>query len=86
MTDDKIIDIWESMPGGYARFLIDWGYLQFARKLLDAVEKPAPDLAPIKDELQFCIDNGTYGPRTGAALRWALEALAELEAEQPCTS
>jgi hypothetical protein len=41
----------------------------------------AADLPEIKSELRWCIDNGTYGPRTGAALRWALEALEAMEAE-----
>jgi hypothetical protein len=81
MTNEEITAIWEAMPGGYAGFLKDWGYLQFARKLLETVEKPAPELKPLKDELLFCVDNGTYGPSTGAALRWALEALEAIEAE-----
>lgn len=36
MTDDEIIAIWEGMPGGYSGFLKEWGYLQFANKLLEA--------------------------------------------------
>jgi hypothetical protein len=42
---------------------------------------PMSDAPELKAELQWCIDNGTYGPRTGAALRWALEALDAMEAE-----
>jgi hypothetical protein len=41
----------------------------------------ASDLPEVKSELRWCIDNGTYGPRTGAALRWALEALEAMEVE-----
>jgi hypothetical protein len=37
------------------------------------------DLDELKAELQWAIENGTYGPRTGAALRWALEALEAIE-------
>jgi hypothetical protein len=37
-------------------------------------EKAMKDLDELKAEIQRCIENGTYGPRTGAALRWALEA------------
>lgn len=43
------------------------------------------DLDQLKAELQWCIANAS-GPRTEAALLWALELVAELEAEHPCTS
>lgn len=39
------------------------------------------DLAELKAELQWCIENGMHGPRTELALRWALEALETIEAE-----
>jgi hypothetical protein len=39
------------------------------------------DLPEVKSELQWCIDNGMHGPRTEAALRWALEALEAIEEE-----
>jgi hypothetical protein len=81
MSNEEITAIWEAMPGGYAGFLKDWGYLQFARKLIEATEKATPEIEPLNNELRFCIENGTYGPRTGAALRWALEALEAIEAE-----
>lgn len=48
---------------------------------LDSADRRTNDLMSIKDELRFCIDNGMYGPRTGAALRWALEVLEDIEAE-----
>jgi hypothetical protein len=44
------------------------------------------DLDQLKAELQWCLEHGNRGPRTEAALLWALELVAELEAEQPCTS
>lgn len=81
MTDDEITAIWNGMPGGHAGFLIDWGYLTFARKLLETAERPAPELQPLKEELRFCVDNGQFGPRTGAALRWAIEAIEAIEVE-----
>jgi len=37
------------------------------------------DLEQLKAELQWCIENGTYGQRTGLALQWALDALNEIE-------
>ncbi|WP_161950080.1 hypothetical protein [Paraburkholderia monticola] len=40
-----------------------------------------PEAPELKAELRWCIENGNYGPRTGAALRWALEAIEELEKE-----
>lgn len=39
----------------------------------------ATDLQQLKDELRYCLENGMYGPRTGVALQWALEALEEME-------
>jgi hypothetical protein len=79
MTNNEITAIWESMPG---KFMVDWGYQQFAHKLLEAVERPVPDLQPLKAELRFCVENGTYGPRTGATLRWAMETLEEIMEEE----
>lgn len=78
MTDDQITAIWNSMPGGHAGFYKEWGYQQFARKLLEAVEKPAPDLQPLKAELRWCIDHAS-GPRTESTLRWALEIVEAME-------
>jgi hypothetical protein len=43
------------------------------------------DLEAVKAELQWCIAEGTYGPRTGAALRWALEMIEQMEAEKQAT-
>lgn len=37
------------------------------------------DLAELKAELQYCIENGMYGPRTGLVLAAALELVAKLE-------
>ncbi|MEX3914813.1 hypothetical protein AB4Y43_01010 [Paraburkholderia sp. BR10872] len=39
----------------------------------------ATDLGALKDELRYCLDNGMYGPRTGAALLWALELVEDIE-------
>jgi hypothetical protein len=41
-----------------------------------------PDLGFLKSELKWCVDNGHYGPRTGAVLREALELVEELEKEK----
>ncbi|HEX7909948.1 MAG TPA: hypothetical protein VF534_17910 [Paraburkholderia sp.] len=79
MTDNQITAIWDGMPGGFSGFCVHWGYQQFARKILEAVGKPAPDTEPVKDELRWCIDNGMYGPRTEAALMWALEVIEAAE-------
>lgn len=42
----------------------------------------ATDLDALKEELRYCLDHGMYGPRTGAALLWALEIVEDLEKEQ----
>jgi hypothetical protein len=39
------------------------------------------DLDVLKAELQWCLNNSNRGPRTEAALRWALELIEELERE-----
>lgn len=39
----------------------------------------ATDLTEVRSELRWCIDNGMHGPRTELALRWALEALEEMD-------
>jgi hypothetical protein len=76
MTDDQITAIWDGMPG---KFMVEWGYQQFARKVLEAVERPTPDLVPLKTELRWCLENGMYGQRTGLALQWALDLLNETQ-------
>ncbi|WP_175777455.1 hypothetical protein [Burkholderia anthina] len=35
LTDDEITAVWNSMPGGFDGFLKSWGYIQFARALLE---------------------------------------------------
>ena len=40
------------------------------------------ELETLKAELRWCIAEGTYGPRTGAALQWAPEMIEALEAEK----
>ena len=42
-------------------------------------EGPSVDLPALHEELKFCLDNGMYGPRTGAALLWALELVEDLD-------
>lgn len=37
------------------------------------------DIDQLKAELRWCIENGSHGPRTEAALRWALETLEAME-------
>jgi hypothetical protein len=52
----------------------DGGYMGCTRK-----RYAATDLPELKAELQYCLDTGTYGQRTGLALQWALDALNEIE-------
>lgn len=40
------------------------------------------DLAELKAELKWCLENGNRGPRTEAALLWALELVEEMELER----
>jgi hypothetical protein len=40
-----------------------------------------PDLSELKAELRYCLENGMFGPRTGAALQWALEELEKITEE-----
>lgn len=44
--------------------------------------KPLAELAELKAELQWCLEHGNRGPRTEAALLWALELVAELELDR----
>lgn len=37
------------------------------------------DLPEVKSELRWCLENGSYGPRTGAALQWALSMIEAME-------
>lgn len=39
------------------------------------------DLNELKAELQYCIENGMYGPRTGLLLLAMRELIEELERE-----
>lgn len=45
-------------------------------------DRYASDLPELRAELQYCISNGQFGPRTGVALRWALEIITELALRQ----
>lgn len=38
------------------------------------------DLTALKTELRWCLEHGNRGPRTEAALIWALETIDEIEA------
>lgn len=40
------------------------------------------DIAEVKTELQWCLANGMYGPRTEIALRWALDLIEDMERER----
>lgn len=40
------------------------------------------ETAELKAELKWCIENGNRGPRTEAALMWALELVEALELER----
>jgi hypothetical protein len=82
MTDDEIIAIWESMPGGAKGFCRDWGYLQFARRLIGERSSNPEDLPSLKAELQWAASNNEDRPRTESAIRWALELVEELEEKQ----
>ncbi|QGZ66410.1 hypothetical protein [Paraburkholderia acidisoli] len=35
MTNDEIAAIWNGMPGGYDGFCKTWGFIQFARRILE---------------------------------------------------
>jgi len=37
------------------------------------------DLEELKAELKWCVEHGNRGPRTEAALLWAIEVIEELE-------
>lgn len=69
------------MPGGHDGFLKLWGYMQFAQAIEDAVRHSIriDDRAELIDELQWCIENGSHGPRTEVVLRWALETVEAAE-------
>ncbi|SDH11638.1 hypothetical protein SAMN05216466_107156 [Paraburkholderia phenazinium] len=75
MTNNEITAIWESIPG---KFMVDFGYQQFAHRLLEAVEIRTSDIKPLAAELRWCLANAP-GPRTEAALQWALDTLEEME-------
>lgn len=40
------------------------------------------DLQELKAELQWCLEHGNRGPRTEAALLWALEVVNEMIEEK----
>jgi len=72
------------MPGGYKGFLVEWGYMQFARAIESAVRGPEQDEDGRKAtvaELEWAIAHNADRPRTQMALRWALEAIEALELE-----
>jgi hypothetical protein len=37
LTDDKIVEVWNNMPGGPTGWLVHFGYTQFARRIEAAV-------------------------------------------------
>jgi len=81
LTEVQISDIWNAMPGGHKGFLKEWGYMQFAKAIEEAIlgpEKDFSDLDTLKAELKWCLENNA-GPRTECALRWALELVEEME-------
>lgn len=81
LTESRIREIWNAMPGGFKGFLVDWGYMQFARAVESAVRGPGDDDSrnAIESELEWAIANNADRPRTQMALRWALEAMEEGE-------
>lgn len=36
MTDDEILTVWNNMPGGPEKWLKNFGFLNFARRVLEA--------------------------------------------------
>lgn len=47
LTPEQITKVWRSMPGGYNRFMKDWGYQTLAKALLEEANRnPAPDITP----------------------------------------
>lgn len=82
LTESQIGAVFNSMPGGPQGFLIDWGYMQFARAIENAILGPELDedgRDALSSELQWAIANNEDRPRTGLALQWALDALNEIE-------
>jgi hypothetical protein len=82
LTESRIGEIWHAMPGGDKGFMVDWGYMQFARAVETAVRGPDQDEEGRKAtvaELEWAIANNADRPRTQMALQWALDALNEIE-------
>jgi hypothetical protein len=81
LTESRIGEIWNAMPGGFKGFLVDWGYMQFARAVESAVRGPEDDDSrnAIASELEWAIANNADRPRTQMALRWALEVIEPIE-------
>ncbi|MFM0432300.1 hypothetical protein PQQ75_25040 [Paraburkholderia aspalathi] len=52
LTRERISEIWEGMPGGFAGFCKQWGYQQFAQAVEDEVRATflAPPQQPAGDE------------------------------------
>jgi hypothetical protein len=83
LTESQIGEIWNAMPGGDKGFLVEWGYMQFARSIERAIRGPEDQdgqgRKAVMAELEWAIANNEDRPRTEAALRWALEALEEMD-------
>lgn len=82
LTEVRIGEIWNAMPGGHKGFLVEWGYMQFARAIEDAIRSPEGDQDSrdaLTGELQWAIANNADRPRTEFALRLALEAIEKME-------
>lgn len=83
LTESEIGEIWNAMPGGHKGFLVEWGYMQFARSIECAIrgpeDKDGQGRKSVMAELEWAIANNGDRPRTELALRWALEALEEMD-------
>lgn len=54
VSDDLIVDTWASMPNGYDGFRKSWGFVQFARNLLERV---LPRQKPMKPRAWLEVDS-----------------------------
>ncbi|NPT59690.1 hypothetical protein [Paraburkholderia elongata] len=69
LTPERISELWNGMPGGYAGFLKQWGYMQFAR----AVEAEVRATLPTTSQPNASVEQ----PRSDQPCELTAESLAE---------
>lgn len=69
LTEEKIKEIWDSMPDGINGFLTSWGYVTFARKIMEA-------MSDIEQYQQLCAAAYQMAGVVGAPVRF-LDALSD---------